>query len=507
MMDGSARIRAGRGYTLVEMGITVVVIGLLLGGLLMPLGQRLRSEQYEQVRSDLVVIRQAVVAYATASSAPGFHWVHWNGAGTVYSKGRLPAGRKYLPCPDVDGDGAEDRIGNISGSDLDDPSKAQTEAFFSNLGEFSPDSAAVAESQIATVPVTMTIGGVATVIDMIVRQPVSSVTIGTGNLLRAHLGTATSRREVLSFVDDMSPNQLDLGHARSYGHCVSDTGAVPWSTLGTPPSDPWGNRYVYRVDPYFAHSLLGFGPESRADAFDPTRALVDPTSNTIPSLKLYGAQASVDQQVSHTIDNLYEYRKRDAVSDTYSTSTGAGSIVSSKYPGLICLDGSTDCEWSDVAALTGDISTKYIGEVAMGARDMVIWDNFGGIQAQREYNAGDPIDGMAFVVLSTGENRAGGIPSTGGRVASVSGDGFIRCLSSVPRTDHEKLNVPANVCNVPSPPADAGENSYNFSQLPIAGRGSFDDELVYMSGRELVGRLAANGVDLGPIWIPPGKRI
>ena len=67
--------------------------------------------------------------------------------------------------------------------------------------------------------------------------------------------------------------------------------------------------------------------------------------------------------------------------------------------------------------------------------------------------------------------------------------------------------MPRHACNVPSPPIGSGEESYNFNLLPRAAGIGFDDELTYMGGRELIGRLAADGVDLGPIWIPPGKRI
>ena len=36
------------------------------------------------------------------------------------------------------------------------------------------------------------------------------------------------------------------------GLCTNPEGNVPWVTLGTAGSDPWGNRFRYRVDPDFA---------------------------------------------------------------------------------------------------------------------------------------------------------------------------------------------------------------------------------------------------------------
>src|SRR5262245_13404927 len=36
------------------------------------------------------------------------------------------------------------------------------------------------------------------------------------------------------------------------GNCVTTEGNVPWATLGTVNSDPWGNRFRYRVAVNFA---------------------------------------------------------------------------------------------------------------------------------------------------------------------------------------------------------------------------------------------------------------
>ena len=157
--------------------------------------------------------------------------------------------------------------------------------------------------------------------------------------------------------------------------------------------------------------------------------------------------------------------------------------------------------------ITVGMGTSYLGEVGDGTRAMVVWDTFGGIQAQREYDLGDPIDGMAFVVLSTGQNRAGGIPWTNPYDSMPSGDGFINCLGTSAASASELVNIPSHACNSPMPVGNVGEGSYTFNQQPRQSAGGFDDELAYMSGRELIGRLAGDGVDLGPIWIPPGKRI
>jgi len=35
-----------------------------------------------------------------------------------------------------------------------------------------------------------------------------------------------------------------------------DKGVLPWATLGLPETDPWGQRFTYRVDPKFADTIL-----------------------------------------------------------------------------------------------------------------------------------------------------------------------------------------------------------------------------------------------------------
>lgn len=37
--------------------------------------------------------------------------------------------------------------------------------------------------------------------------------------------------------------------------CATNPGVLPWATLGLPESDPWGNRYSYRVTPFYARGI------------------------------------------------------------------------------------------------------------------------------------------------------------------------------------------------------------------------------------------------------------
>lgn len=78
-----------RGFTLLEMAIVFVVIGLLLGGLLMPLSTQVENHQRAETKKVLAEIKEAILGYALSNG--------------------------YLPCPDSDTppDGRENRAGNI----------------------------------------------------------------------------------------------------------------------------------------------------------------------------------------------------------------------------------------------------------------------------------------------------------------------------------------------------------------------------------------------------------
>ncbi len=99
------RTRAG-GFTIVEMAIVLVVLGLLLSSALTPLRHRWENGKYEDERERIEQRRQALVAYATQNRTEE-RTVVLEDLGWSYT---IPAGRPYLPCPDIDGDGLEDRL-------------------------------------------------------------------------------------------------------------------------------------------------------------------------------------------------------------------------------------------------------------------------------------------------------------------------------------------------------------------------------------------------------------
>ncbi len=77
------------GFTLIEMAIVLVVVGLLIAGLITPLSVQRDIRDYSETRAELSEIREALIGFALSHQATD--------------------GNPYLPCPDTDGDGSEDR--------------------------------------------------------------------------------------------------------------------------------------------------------------------------------------------------------------------------------------------------------------------------------------------------------------------------------------------------------------------------------------------------------------
>jgi prepilin-type N-terminal cleavage/methylation domain-containing protein len=79
-------MKGSLGFTLVEMAITLVIVGLLLGGMILPLLTLQEQTTYSESRQKLSEIREALVGYGMSHG--------------------------YLPCPAVSAsNGAEDRSG------------------------------------------------------------------------------------------------------------------------------------------------------------------------------------------------------------------------------------------------------------------------------------------------------------------------------------------------------------------------------------------------------------
>ena len=108
-----------RGYTMLEIAITLTVIALLSSALLYNYLGVQKDERNQEAARHLSQFKTAVVNYA-AQPATAQRFVQVfnlsvdsatpSTTSTVAVRHRLPAGRPYLPCPDITGDGREDRI-------------------------------------------------------------------------------------------------------------------------------------------------------------------------------------------------------------------------------------------------------------------------------------------------------------------------------------------------------------------------------------------------------------
>ena len=67
--SGSAPPGREHGFSLLELAIVLLIVGLLLGGLIMPLGSRMDQQRIETSRQQLEQIREALTGYALANDA------------------------------------------------------------------------------------------------------------------------------------------------------------------------------------------------------------------------------------------------------------------------------------------------------------------------------------------------------------------------------------------------------------------------------------------------------
>ena len=200
-----------RGFTLVEIAIAIGVVGLLLAASAWTARALEERRQIEREMQRLEIVRDAIVGYAIRNRTREriLKVVPWFGPGGEWEF-RLPAGRPYLPCPDWDGDGYEDRT---------------------PLGAFPQG---------------------------IEAKPDLTVTVTVGEL-------APPWNDALTWTQDSSR----FPAAHPYGECRVSRGGVPWRTLGVDPSDGWGNRHTYFADSVFSNAIFGFDRQTVADMYDP----------------------------------------------------------------------------------------------------------------------------------------------------------------------------------------------------------------------------------------------
>jgi len=80
-----------RGFTLTEMAVVLVIVALLIGGMILPLSAQQDLRYVAETQKQLADISEALYGYAASHAASD--------------------GRPYLPCPDTDGNGTENRTG------------------------------------------------------------------------------------------------------------------------------------------------------------------------------------------------------------------------------------------------------------------------------------------------------------------------------------------------------------------------------------------------------------
>jgi prepilin-type N-terminal cleavage/methylation domain-containing protein len=86
------RCSSSGGFTLVELTIVLVIVALLTGMMLGPLSAQRDLQDARETQKQLSDIAEALLGYAASHQAID--------------------GRPYLPCPDTDNDGLENRPGN-----------------------------------------------------------------------------------------------------------------------------------------------------------------------------------------------------------------------------------------------------------------------------------------------------------------------------------------------------------------------------------------------------------
>ncbi|MBF2735236.1 MAG: prepilin-type N-terminal cleavage/methylation domain-containing protein [Betaproteobacteria bacterium AqS2] len=212
----SAPRRPSRGYTIVEVAIIMAVVGIMVGGLLIPLGARFEAENYDTSEARMLAAVDSVVGYALRNRTPGalIRYADFNNAADAptlsfygYRQAHIPPGRPYLPCPSVADDGTEDRR-------------------------------------------PLVVAGLA-------PHPVEYNPAGERRFMIRDLpATVSYMRE---------PDLGDAGSRLPLGYCETHSGFLPWKTLGLPSGvDGFGNPIGYAVDEAFATGAFGFDQTTRA---------------------------------------------------------------------------------------------------------------------------------------------------------------------------------------------------------------------------------------------------
>lgn len=97
-MNRCSTYRTSTGFSLIELAVVLVIIGLMLGGLLVPLSTQMETDKRKETTSTLDAIREALIGYAIINNrlpcpdtnADGLANETCPGVSTQFTAGRLP---------------------------------------------------------------------------------------------------------------------------------------------------------------------------------------------------------------------------------------------------------------------------------------------------------------------------------------------------------------------------------------------------------------------------------
>lgn len=127
-------MNTSRGFTLIEMAIVLIIVTILVGGLAMPLAAQIQARRVAETKKTLEEAREAIIGFAMSHTTNTCTCAYTSGVldgspnttctASLCSAKFIITGtatlsvnpRNYLPCPDTNGDGIEERTANSGNS-------------------------------------------------------------------------------------------------------------------------------------------------------------------------------------------------------------------------------------------------------------------------------------------------------------------------------------------------------------------------------------------------------
>lgn len=106
------------GYSIVEIAIVLVAISFLVTSAMWTFADHNRLEKRKETQDYMDAMHVAILNYATQNRTVGTHVVYFDSNSSLSPEPQshptlIPSGRPILPCPDLDGDGLEDRYKSV----------------------------------------------------------------------------------------------------------------------------------------------------------------------------------------------------------------------------------------------------------------------------------------------------------------------------------------------------------------------------------------------------------